>query len=135
MNTNRRSVLVLALAGISSAALAEESGLLLALKVQRAGESHELPNVWCTFGQLVSVRVKPSITVEFTAFDRGSRVELAFAVLQAEVAEPRLMELPRTVVEFGANSAVRVAPASGEQYELAFRVERSARPSWPGRRS
>ena len=135
MNTNRRSVLLLALAGISTAAHAGESGLLLALKVQHAGESRELPNVWCTFGQQVSVQVQPSISVEFTAVDRGSKVELAFAVRQAGSAEPRLIELPRTVVEFGANSAIQVPAVSGEQYELAFRAERSARPAWPVHRS
>ena len=135
MNTNRRSVLLLALASISSAVLASEQGLLLALKIQHAGESRELPNVWCTFGQQVSVQVEPGVSIEFTARDQGSTVELAFAVRQAEAAEPALLQLPRAVVEFGSRSAIRVQVASGEPYELAFRAERSARPSWPGRQS
>ncbi len=135
MNANRRSVLLLALASLTSSALAGESGLLLALKVRHAGESRELPNVWCTFGQYVSVQVEPSISVEFTAHDRGSTVELAFAVRQAGAAEPGLVRFPRSVVEFGADSAIRIQAAGGEQYELAFRAERSARPSWPVHRS
>ena len=135
MNTNRRSVLLLALAGVASAALASEQGVLLAIKIQHAGESRELPSVWCTFGQQVAVQVEPGTSVEFTARDHGSTVELAFAVRQAGVGAPGLVQLPHTAVEFGANSAIRVQAASGEQYELAFRAERSAKPSWPGLRS
>ena len=135
MKSNRRSLLLLVVASAASAALASESGLSLTLEVVHAGESRQLPNVWCNFGQEVTVQVEPSISVEFTARDRGTAVELAFLVHQAAAPGQPPLELPRALVEFGANSVIRISAASGEQYALAFRAERSARPSWLGHRS
>jgi hypothetical protein len=112
-----------------SLAQAQETGVLLEMKLSRNGEQIAAPKVWSKFGSESTVQVGSTIRVEVTSTDLGSTADMRFKVFTDREGQLTLAAQPRLHAAFGAESSFIVKGQDGVEYKVALFPAKQVRPS------
>jgi hypothetical protein len=128
MNLRSTAAAVLVLSGLHAHA-APEVGLMVAMEVERDGQTLAKPSVWQPSGTASEISMKNNFRLKLTPTLVQDKADVSFEVFSTEDGVETKIGAPRVIAKVGDQASIAWVAPNGRSYRLSMLVSEREKPS------
>ena len=107
---------------------ASEAGLMVAMEVQRDGQTLAKPSVWQPSGTASEISMKNEFRLRITPTFAEDKADVRFEVFATEDGVETRIGAPRVIAKIGDRASISWVTPNGKNYKLSMLVSEREKP-------